>query len=235
MPVVGVWVQGAGSAAHPLVAAAVLKFSCSRVLPDKVLEADGSFLLVLGQGERLLPHQGLQRAGRPAAWQARPRRSCGLAAAERCAAGPRRELWHQVLRGAGGGRGAAARAHLPLRRSRLRAPEAPAGPVGAQAALAGCSARAQGRQPLQQPQDAARCYQGRADAALAAGAVPAQPRKEPGRGAAAAARVGWQGAWTAAAAAAGRRCRAAAGPAAAQQPCSISGRQWQPGRCRCRQ
>jgi hypothetical protein len=51
VPLTGVWVSGVMSLTHPLVAAAVLKFCFSRVLPDKVTEADGSFLLVIGNGE----------------------------------------------------------------------------------------------------------------------------------------------------------------------------------------
>jgi hypothetical protein len=64
LPLVGVWLSGVGGLTHPLVAAAVLKFCFSSVLPDKVTEADGSFLVVLGNGEHVCMLAGCMRAAR---------------------------------------------------------------------------------------------------------------------------------------------------------------------------
>ncbi|KAL6753897.1 hypothetical protein V8C86DRAFT_3139572 [Haematococcus lacustris] len=47
LPLVGVWVRGASCPDHPLVAAACLSFATSRALPDKAVQPDGSFLLLL--------------------------------------------------------------------------------------------------------------------------------------------------------------------------------------------
>ena len=48
VPLVGIWAAGAGAAPRaPLVAAAALKFLCSRALADKAAELDGAFLALL--------------------------------------------------------------------------------------------------------------------------------------------------------------------------------------------
>ncbi|KAL4445401.1 hypothetical protein ABPG77_011226 [Micractinium sp. CCAP 211/92] len=46
-PLVGCWVAGRVDERHPLVAAACLRFLCSKALCDKATAADASFLLLL--------------------------------------------------------------------------------------------------------------------------------------------------------------------------------------------
>ncbi|KAK9803635.1 hypothetical protein WJX72_007273 [[Myrmecia] bisecta] len=65
VPVVGIWVAGVSSAAHPLVWAACVRFVASQQLADKAVLADQSFLL-------LLYAQG--RPGQPSCYECRPRR-----------------------------------------------------------------------------------------------------------------------------------------------------------------
>jgi hypothetical protein len=52
-PLVGVWVRGPASLLHPLVACACLKFFYSSVLLDRVVQPDGSFMLLLCPPGRL--------------------------------------------------------------------------------------------------------------------------------------------------------------------------------------
>ncbi|KAL4427991.1 hypothetical protein ABPG75_002080 [Micractinium tetrahymenae] len=47
MPLVGCWVAGSADMRHPLVAAACLRFLCSKALCDKATAVDASFLLLL--------------------------------------------------------------------------------------------------------------------------------------------------------------------------------------------
>ncbi|GAB4818594.1 hypothetical protein N2152v2_005640 [Parachlorella kessleri] len=47
VPLMGVWAAGVDSVRHPLVAAACIKFLCSKALADKALELDKSFLVLL--------------------------------------------------------------------------------------------------------------------------------------------------------------------------------------------
>ena len=48
VPLVGVWVRGTPSGLdHPMVLAACLRFACSTGLPDRVLQPDGAFLLLI--------------------------------------------------------------------------------------------------------------------------------------------------------------------------------------------
>ena len=52
VPLVGVWLRGLSCVDHPLVMAACLRFAYSSdgVLPDRCVQADGAFLLLLCPG-----------------------------------------------------------------------------------------------------------------------------------------------------------------------------------------
>ncbi|GFR46149.1 hypothetical protein Agub_g7676 [Astrephomene gubernaculifera] len=55
MPLVGVWVRGARGPEHPLVYCTALKFAYGTVLPDRVTQPDGSFLVLLFTGDSPMP------------------------------------------------------------------------------------------------------------------------------------------------------------------------------------
>ncbi|GLC59124.1 hypothetical protein PLESTB_001450900 [Pleodorina starrii] len=55
VPLVGVWVRGVRKTEHPLVYATALQFAYATALPDRAVQPDGAFLLLLFSGEGPVP------------------------------------------------------------------------------------------------------------------------------------------------------------------------------------